>query len=479
MAVKIGSARSDEHGKINGGHPGDQKAGKEVSTQDWYLHKKGWVIIRLKDEEKRKRNAYAMQAACDNQYFGYAQDTRMTGYNAAAKVGFDPAKVKTNVNIDCSELVRLCLAYAGVSVPNWYTGNMVDICRKMTDDFKIIEGKKTETSDYLLRGDILVTKTKGHTVIVLTNGSKADITCPVVYPDISHHHPVADWDALAKSAKFIISKATQRKNYTDQTLDSFIKECEARKIPYWLYAYLEKGDELAQAKYLVKVCKPKVGKYFIGYVLDVEAGNLAVDVKIALEWLKRQTAKVMLYTGYSDYRVYKDLIVNRSANCGWWEARYGKNDGTYNDAYPCHDGADLHQYTSNGDCPGVKGKVDLNRLTGTLPLEWFTTQEAKAPKTKKAGYNGTWPVLDNGRKDSSGHGYYKLGDGISTLKNYPTQIKRVQQLLNWITDSNIAVDGQYGTQTRKACDAAQRKLGLTVSGIFDYNLLQRAKSLKK
>ena len=41
MAVLIGSARSDERGKATGGKAGDQKNGKEVSTQDWYRHKLG------------------------------------------------------------------------------------------------------------------------------------------------------------------------------------------------------------------------------------------------------------------------------------------------------------------------------------------------------------------------------------------------------------------------------------------------------
>lgn len=38
--VRVGSARSNENGGINGGKPGDQKNGREVSTQDWYLHNK-------------------------------------------------------------------------------------------------------------------------------------------------------------------------------------------------------------------------------------------------------------------------------------------------------------------------------------------------------------------------------------------------------------------------------------------------------
>ena len=40
MAVKIGSARIDERGKISGGAAGNQ-TGKELSTQNWYLHSKG------------------------------------------------------------------------------------------------------------------------------------------------------------------------------------------------------------------------------------------------------------------------------------------------------------------------------------------------------------------------------------------------------------------------------------------------------
>ena len=49
--VYIGSARIDERGKASGGQAGDQ-TGKEVSTQNWYLHSKGWVVLRPKDGAK-------------------------------------------------------------------------------------------------------------------------------------------------------------------------------------------------------------------------------------------------------------------------------------------------------------------------------------------------------------------------------------------------------------------------------------------
>ena len=48
MAVIIGSARQDENGKAYGGQAGNQ-SGREISTQNWYLHPKGWRVLRAKD----------------------------------------------------------------------------------------------------------------------------------------------------------------------------------------------------------------------------------------------------------------------------------------------------------------------------------------------------------------------------------------------------------------------------------------------
>lgn len=471
MAVKIGSARSNEKGKINGGKPGDQKAGKEVMTQNWYLHKKGWVIIRIRDPKKRERAAYAMQAACDNQHFGYGQTDRMTGYNAAKKVGYNPAKVTENVNIDCSELVRLCLAYAGIMVPNWYTGSMVTICKQMPDDFEVITGTKTKTSDYLLRGDILVTCSKGHTVIVLSDGAKAH---PVtVYPDISHHNKVDDWDALRKSAPFLITKATQGMTFVDPYMETFIKECEARKIPYWLYVYLNKGDELAQTKRMVSVCKGKVGKSFRGYCLDVEAGNNASGVALALDWLAGRGERCMIYTMYAQYGKYKSILGKLQDNVAWWEARYGKNDGTYKKQYPAHDGVDLHQYTDKGDCPGIPGNTDLNRLTGRKPLEWFTQQaEAVTDPEDSRSYAGEFPKLP-------GRGYYTLGDGYNTLPELRGEIMKIQKFVNWINGGQIKVDGMYGRNTVAAVKLAQTALRVTADGEFGKKTLTAAKAYRK
>lgn len=173
--VIIGSARIDENGKICGGTAGDQ-TGKEVSTQNWYKHNKGWVVLRPKDFELANLIADDMTYACDNNNIGYDQNQRNTLYKEAEKVGFNCALVTKKCETDCSALVRVCCAYAGIRVSDFNTSNEVEILMSSGQFEKLTQTKYTTSENYLKRGDILVTKTKGHTAIVLTNGTKAEFT---------------------------------------------------------------------------------------------------------------------------------------------------------------------------------------------------------------------------------------------------------------------------------------------------------------
>ncbi len=90
------------------------------------------------------------------------------------------------------------------------------------------------------------------------------------YIDLSHYHTVNNWDKVKENCPFVISKATEGQIFIDSSLDSFINNCEKKKISYWLYTFLRAGNEVAQAEFLVKTCKNKIGDYFIGYILDLE-----------------------------------------------------------------------------------------------------------------------------------------------------------------------------------------------------------------
>ena len=171
MAVKIGSARIDERNKASGGKAGDQ-TGSELSTQNWYKHSKGWRVLRCNDSAKAEKIATAMEAACANNNIGYDQSERLTLYNKAKAVSFDPAKVTDKCETDCSALVRVCLAYAGITTDNFITSNEAKVILATGCFTELTDSKYTDKSDYLKRGDVLVTKKKGHTVVVLSNGVK-------------------------------------------------------------------------------------------------------------------------------------------------------------------------------------------------------------------------------------------------------------------------------------------------------------------
>lgn len=173
MAVIIGSARSDEYGRARGGKSGDQ-TGREVSTQAWYAHAKGWVVLRPRGAAQAAKIAACMRAACDNPCIGYDQGQRNTLYNVAKDVGFDCARVKTKCETDCSALVRVCCAYAGIDAINFNTAGEVKTLMSTGRFDKLTDAKYTKSPDYLRAGDVLVTASKGHTAVVLTDGAKAE-----------------------------------------------------------------------------------------------------------------------------------------------------------------------------------------------------------------------------------------------------------------------------------------------------------------
>lgn len=164
MSVKIGSARHDENGKLVNGKAGDQ-TGQEVSEQAFYVHSKGWVILRAKNAAYRTKLAERMKAACNNPHIGYDQNQR----TSLAKYGINTT---VNCECDCSALVRQCIKEAtGVDIGNFTTGTEKTTLTKSGLFDAITYTKQAD----LVTGDILVTKTKGHTVIV-TEGNVSTVS---------------------------------------------------------------------------------------------------------------------------------------------------------------------------------------------------------------------------------------------------------------------------------------------------------------
>ena len=177
--VYVGSARSDENNAAYGGKAGDQKGGREVSTQTWYEHEKGWRVFRAKDVKKALVIGEQMAKACANDKIGYDQWERYDLFAEAKKVGFDLGKVNVPTECDCSELVRCCCAAAGImNLPTsgFRTTNMPTNLLNSGHFIELKGDKYTGSSAYLGMGDILVTKTQGHTVVVLNYGDRYEGT---------------------------------------------------------------------------------------------------------------------------------------------------------------------------------------------------------------------------------------------------------------------------------------------------------------
>lgn len=173
MTVYIGNAVGDENGTAHGGEPGDQ-TGKELRIKPWYKNKKGWRVFRPKSYEVAQKLAYDMRSACDNPNIGYDQKQRNTLYNVAQRFGFDCKEVNEPCECDCSSLVRVCIAYAGIMLSNFNTATEPSKLINSGQFDELTDIEVTNTQDYLRTGDILVTAVKGHTAIVLNNGDRVD-----------------------------------------------------------------------------------------------------------------------------------------------------------------------------------------------------------------------------------------------------------------------------------------------------------------
>lgn len=172
--VIVGSARHDENFRYSDGRAGDQ-IGSELETQEWYLHPKGWRVLRAKNALAREKIADDMEYACDNICIGYDQNENTTLWDCVKDLGFDCRLVNTNCETDCARLVRVCVAYAGIETEDFYTANEASALLA-TGEFEEYPFA-AENPELLLRGDILVTKSKGHTVVVVkqTNQKREEI----------------------------------------------------------------------------------------------------------------------------------------------------------------------------------------------------------------------------------------------------------------------------------------------------------------
>ena len=167
--VTVGSARIDERGNANWGKAGDQSC-KEVATEPYYKHRLGWYMLRPKDKEVARKIGLAMIEACLNNNIGYDQSNRYGVISCLQKYG-RLAKINEATEADCSSLVRACCIQAGIQVGDFNTSSEVAVLER-TGAFNKAVVVANDTK--LCAGDVLVTRAKGHTVIVTEGYPRED-----------------------------------------------------------------------------------------------------------------------------------------------------------------------------------------------------------------------------------------------------------------------------------------------------------------
>ena len=188
--------------------------------------------------------------------------------------------------------------------------------------------------------------------------------------DLSKWQNDVDFGKLKGQVDFVILRVQAGYSTHDSKYKEYVAGCKANNIPFGTYAYF-KGvsipDSIAEAKCAMELTDPD-SKFF---ALDIEEKtnlDLVNTGQAFIDYLKNKgMQKVGLYSGESFFK-NNDL---GAIKCDFvWIAKYGVNDGQPHTAptVPC----DLWQYSSVGKVDGINTNVDLNALTGSKPIEYFT-----------------------------------------------------------------------------------------------------------
>lgn len=188
--VKISNSGSDENGRYKGGKAGDQ-TGNEWRIRDWY--NRPWnCVLRHPDHNVRATIAHLAVLSANNDDIGYDQNQRQTYWDELVKANYDPSKIKTACESDCSAGVVAIVKATGhllnkpelANIDATYTGNMRSSLSKAGFDV-LTASKYVSSDDYLVAGDILLNDVH-HVATAVTNGiysgekAKADETMPLL-----------------------------------------------------------------------------------------------------------------------------------------------------------------------------------------------------------------------------------------------------------------------------------------------------------
>lgn len=212
--IRIGHASTDT--------PSSGSGRDEVLIGTFYDSLEHNIVLRPITRELAEKSALACEAGCKNDNIEYSQSSRNTLNTEALKVGYNLDNITTKCYADCSSFMTVCAIAGGANIS--YNGSAPN-CGTMRErfknsgDYKVLEVASEphlKTSDYLMRGDILVREHykngSRHTVMILDNGSKVpSISSPFIADYFAIKITVAITD-IGNNKATVVSKITKIEN---------------------------------------------------------------------------------------------------------------------------------------------------------------------------------------------------------------------------------------------------------------------------
>lgn len=192
--------------------------------------------------------------------------------------------------------------------------------------------------------------------------------------DLSHYQGSIDWSKAAPHLDFVILRATVGSN-KDNLYKEYAANCRAYKVPFGTYHYVKATTEeeaRTEADHFYDTASTENPLFYVAdieYDPTLEAGYDKIGAVFLTRLKERGARKLGLYIAQ---RFYPRCELCQKLIDFNWIPRYGKDTGLFDPQYTPTCDYDLHQYTSKGYLEGTDGTVDLNRLSGTKSIEWFT-----------------------------------------------------------------------------------------------------------
>lgn len=485
MALKLGHASKTESNGIVNGQSGDQ-TGVEVTIRSYYMHSKGWHLIRPKSDEHANKIAEAMIRACNNDNIGYDQNGRL----GVIKYGTN-SSVKTEC--DCSSLVRQCVIEATGKDPGNFTTANEKTMLLATGLFE--DAISVTSSTVMYTGDILVTKTKGHTAIIVEgntrsssqNTEKGDNKMKGI--DISKYQPVINLkDAKNAGYEFVILRIGYNKT-KDPYFEQHYNNAKAAGMKVGVYFYaisLTEAEAVNDANRVLGWLSGKSLDMPVAY--DMEEGSMKSSARKDLNSKQfnafADTVRVkgfvpMLYTGSSMFNNYFNKTMIKDP---LWIANYGKNQGLNNGCPNVGMQIAIHQYTSAAIADDFyTSKLDRNQMM--ISYEELMKKNNVSTDTI---VKPTVPATSYTKKQCVKDIQTLLGGlvvdglcGVKTLSKLPLIskkhnpkhkiVKPLQRYLNALGFDCGTADGIAGTKFHNAVVKFQKANGLTADGVLGQN----------